>query len=51
MHAKVYKKKRGCFMNCHDVLLLVLAVAIQAIIMHYTVVHQLIRGEDHDIDF
>lgn len=51
MYAKVYKKKRGFFMNLHDIILLVISVAIQVLIMHYTVVHQLIKGEDHDIDF
>lgn len=51
MYAKVYKKRRNCFIVLHDILLILIAILIQVIILHYTIVHQLINGEDHDIDF
>lgn len=48
---KAYKRPRHWFMRAHDAVLLILGVIIQVIIMQYSIVNQLMKGEDPDIDF
>lgn len=35
----------------HDILLIVVSFAMQAVILRYTIMNQLLKGEDTDIEF
>jgi hypothetical protein len=51
MFEKAYSQKRSWLMKLHDILLFLAALAMQVLILHYTITVQIISGEDKEIEF
>jgi amino acid permease len=51
MYDKIKKRKRNIFSKLNDILLILAGFFIQGLILHYVISVQLIKGDDHDIEF